>query len=199
MRAAADRAIALGAPGQAATFLERALEVTEGEADRADLHERAGRAAIDAAKREQALGHFQAAGELLQALGDRPGEARLAARRAQALASLRRREEATALLEDAWARFSDLGDDDPNLVLLAGRFAAVALVSGDYERAYAMADRSLEAAERLGLAEDAVEALNTLGTAAFYRGRQWQARALLEGARQVALESNLYTSLFRTL
>ena len=104
---------ALGAPGQAVTFLERAIEVTQSDADRAELHERAGRAATDAARREQALGHFQAAGELLEGLGDRSAGARLAARQAQALASLRRRDEARALVEEAWTRFADLGDDDP--------------------------------------------------------------------------------------
>ena len=47
LRAAADRAIALGAPGQAVTFLEHAIEVTDIDADKADLHERAGNAAVD--------------------------------------------------------------------------------------------------------------------------------------------------------
>jgi class 3 adenylate cyclase/tetratricopeptide (TPR) repeat protein len=199
LRAAADRANALGAPGQAVTFLERAIEVTGDPADRADLHEQAGLAAMRAAKAEAALVHFEAASALVTETGDRSAQARLAAREGAALGALRRRDEAQVRLEAAWARVADLGDDDPGVVLVAERLASNALNLGDYEQATLMADRALASAERLGLAENAAEAINTLGTAAFYRGRQWQARALLEGARHLATEANIYNSLFRSL
>ena len=113
LRAAAERAIALGAPGQAVTFLDRAIEVTDASADRAELHERAGAAASNAATQEVALGHFEAARGLYEELGDRPSQARMVAREGNALGPLRRRDEAMARLDRGWVEFADLGDDDP--------------------------------------------------------------------------------------
>ena len=58
-----------------------------------------------------------------------------------------------------------------------------------------MADLVLALAERQGLPDLAANALLTLGTAAFYSGRQWQARALVEGARKIAEEAALTETL----
>ena len=52
--AAADRAISLGAASQAVDFLRQALEVTTGEAERADLLDRAGEAANTSARNDLA-------------------------------------------------------------------------------------------------------------------------------------------------
>jgi class 3 adenylate cyclase/tetratricopeptide (TPR) repeat protein len=199
LRAAADRAFALGAPGQAMTFLEQAIEVTPDPAEGAELHERAALAAMTAARNEIALGHYEAAATLFADLGDRSGEASAIARRGWSLTALRRREEARTLLEAAWTRFQDLGDDAPALVLLAQTVAAVAMQVGDYDRALDMSERALAAAERLGLAEHAAETLNIKGTTLFYRGRQWEARALLIGARQVAEEAGLSDTALRVM
>ena len=73
------------------------------------------------------------------------------------------------------------------------------MLNGDYERANALADQALASAERLGLAEVAAEALVVMGTTAFYRGRQWQARALLTGARQLAEETGLTDTALRVM
>ena len=62
-----------------------------------------------------------------------------------------------------------------------------------------MADLVLGLAERHGLPELAANALLTLGTAALYSGRQWQARALVEGARKLAEETALSEVMFRAL
>ena len=123
LRAAAERAIALGAPGQAVTFLDQAIEVTDASADRADLHERAGAAASNAATQEVALGHFEAARRLYEELGDRPSQARMVAREGDALGRLRRRDEAMARLDRGWVEFADLGDDDPNLIGIGRQIA----------------------------------------------------------------------------
>ncbi len=199
LRAAAERAISLGAPAQAVTFLERAIEVTDASADRAELHERAGAAASNAATQEVALGHFEAARGLYEELGDRPSQARIVAREGNALGSLRRRDEAMARLERGWLEFADLGDDDPDLIGIGRQIASTAIVQGDYKRATEMADLVLGLAERQGLPDLAANAMLTLGTAAFYSGRQWQARALVEGARKIAEEATLTETLFRAL
>ena len=199
LRAAADRAFALGAPGQAMTFLEQAIEVTPDPAGRAELHERAALAAMTAARNEIALGHFEAAATLYAGVGDRSREARAMAHLGSALRALRRHEEARTLLEAAWARFQDLGDEDPALVFLAQMVAAVVMQVGDYDRALEMSERALAAAERHGLAENAADLLNIKGTTLFYRGRQWEARALLVGARQVAEEAGLSDTALRVM
>ena len=199
LRAAAERAISLGAPAQAVAFLERAIEVTDASADRAELHERAGAAASNAARQEVALGHFEAARGLYEELGDRPSQARIVAREGNALGSLRRRDEAMARLERGWLEFADLGDDDPDLIGIGRQIASTAIVQGDYKRATEMADLVLGLAERQGLPDLAANAMLTLGTAAFYSGRQWQARALVEGARKIAEEATLTETLSRAL
>ncbi len=199
LRAAADRAIALGAPGQAVTFLQRAIEVTDAEDDRAQLNEQAGDAAFLAATVETALGHFEAATAGYVLVGDRSSQARLSAKVALALGGLRRREEADTRLAGAWEEFADLGDDNPDRIAIGRQIAAIALQVGDYDRATEMADLVLGLAERLGLPELAANALHTLGTAAFYRGRQWQARALIEGARKIAEDANNIDAVFRAL
>jgi len=112
---------------------------------------------------------------------------------------IRRRDEALARLAAAWEQFRDLGADDPNLVLLARGLAGSYMLTGDYERANALADQALASAERLGLADIAAEALVVMGTTAFYRGRQWQARALLTGARQLAEEAGLHDTALRVM
>ena len=73
------------------------------------------------------------------------------------------------------------------------------MTQGDYKRATEMADLVLALAERQGEPDLAANALLTLGTAAFYTGRQWQARALVEGARKIAEEATLTETLLRAL
>ena len=199
LRAAADRATALGAPGQAVTFLEQAIELTADADDRAVLHEQAGRAALDSARADVALAHYEAATAIWVAVGDRSSQARTVAWEGQALSMARLRDEGLARLAAAWEQLRDLGADDPNLVLLERGLAGMYMVNGDYERANALADQALASAERLGLADIAAEALVVMGTTAFYRGRQWQARALLTGARLLAEEANLADTALRIM
>ena len=145
--------------------------MTDADADKADLHERAGNAAATAARLEVALGHFEAAQRLYAQLGDRSSEARLIARESSALARLRRSEEAWGRLDGWWDATADLGDADPGRMTLGRQIASLALIRGDYELSAQMADRVLGAAERAGNAEMAADNLTTLGMAGFYQGR----------------------------
>ena len=199
LRAAADRATALGVPGQAIIFLEQAIELSADPADKAELRERAGRAALDSARADVSLAQFEAASAIWASLGDRSARARTVAWEGQALNMLRLRDEGLARLDAAWEQLRDLGADDPNLVLLERVLAVMCMLTGDYERANALSDQALASAERLGLADIAAEALVTMGTTAFYRGRQWQARALLTGARQLAEEAGLHDTALRVM
>jgi class 3 adenylate cyclase/predicted ATPase len=189
LKAAATRAIALGAPNQALTFLVQAIEVTPDPMECAALHEEAGNAAGTAMRNDLALEQFEAALALFTTLGDRSAQARLEARAAGALGSLRRRDEAVARLEAVFPRYEDLGDEDPGLVRFMKTLASARLLTRDYANAVAMADRCLAAAERLGMAREAAELLNLKGAAASYAGRLWEARALFHGGRQLAEET----------
>ncbi len=76
LRAAAERAAALGSSEQALAYLESALEVTTDPADEADLHQRAAAAADARADATRAGQHFLRAIELWRQVGDRSAELR---------------------------------------------------------------------------------------------------------------------------
>ena len=187
--AAADRARALGAASQAVDFLRQALEVTTGEAERADLLDRAGEAATISARTDLAEPLLREAVAIREGLGDRVGVAHSVGLLARALSEARRREAAVELLAPVVETLGDLADHPEGIevTLLYGRNLMLTKV---YERAKEMCDRALAAAERAGLVKIAAEALSTKGTIATFQGRQWEARALLEGSRLLAEEHN---------
>ena len=189
LRAAADRATSLGSLAQAVTFLEQAAEVTPDPAERAELHERAGNAARSGGRAAQGLRHFELAFDLLDELGDRSGQARVAAFQGAALNALRRRDEALVHLQAAFAEFEDLGDENPDLVVLMRWLVVVASLLDRHDVADPIAARQLASAERLGLADLAAAALLSRGQAALYAGRGWEARALTQGALELFEEA----------
>ncbi|HET9522086.1 MAG TPA: adenylate/guanylate cyclase domain-containing protein [Candidatus Limnocylindrales bacterium] len=190
LRAAADRAMALGSSSQAKDFFEQALEVARDDADRADLLERAGEAASVAARTEESESLLIRAQEIREALGDREATARLLGARATALTRGRRRDAAASVLDEAIDRFGDLGDNEV-LVKLHSLRAMNRALQGDYEPGLADAELALAAAERLGLVEAAIEALLAKGMSLNLQGRFWEGRALLEGGRKLADEADL--------
>ncbi len=190
LRAAAARAEALGSPGQAVGFLEQALEVATDDAQRADLLDQAGEAATKAARGDIAVGFLERANEIRQALGDRIALGRTIGLQASALSSARRREQAIALLEPAVADLADLSDD-PVVVRLMLSLGRNLYLTEQHDRGLELTERALALAERLGLVDIAAEALGTKGSIAVFAGRQWEARALLEGCRVLAEENDL--------
>ena len=191
LMAAATRADRLGSQEQARSFYTQALDVTADPHGRAELLELAGIAANRAVRYEPALRDLDLALEAFEAMGDRSAAARVAGWYGQTIVDARRRGEGTAYLETAFTRYEDLGDNDPNLVFLMRCLSMACFLSGDYPRSQAVADRQLAAAELLGDARLATEALRTKGAAAFYLGRLWEARALLQGAYHLAQEADL--------
>ena len=191
LRAAADRAIGLGAPRQAVSFLEQAIEVATDDAERADILERATDAANDGADLERATVLGAQLVELRRALGDRARLARAYQIVHETGWQGRNREQAVADLEARLAELDDLADL-PEVVRMTGTLAfAIILMGGRYERGAELADRALAAAERLGLADVAVVTLTSKAQAAFYSGRLWEAIALGEGALRLAEQRGL--------
>ena len=105
LRAAAERATALGAHEQALALLEQAITVTNDLADRAELLEWAGPAASATGRHDAAEHHLLAAVEAQRSLGDRPGIARATAALGRTLNTTYRTADAIALLEPAAVEF----------------------------------------------------------------------------------------------
>jgi class 3 adenylate cyclase/tetratricopeptide (TPR) repeat protein len=190
LRAAADRATSLGAPKQAVSLLEQALEVAADDTDRADILERALEAANTTSDLERAAAFGPRLETLREGLGDRPALARAYLHISTTDWIARRRDASMSYLEAHLPRFEDM-PDDPDVVRLLGAYAAGLVQMGEYERGAGLVDRALAAAERLGLADVAIRMLLTKGNIAFYGGRLWEAIALAEGARRLAEQRDL--------
>jgi tetratricopeptide (TPR) repeat protein len=191
LRAAADRAVALGAPLQAVTFLEQAVEVASDDEERATLLERAATAASQAARSELALPLVDRAEEIRDRLGDPAASARTALVRGTALYQGRQRTSSAELATASLERFKELGPEDPTMIGFTMLLARSSTGTGQYDVALDAAERSIIIAERLGLPKVVAEALVLKGIIYFYRGRLWEARAVLEGARIVAQNFSL--------
>ncbi len=187
--AAADRATALGAASQAVDFLRQALEVTTGEAERADLLDRAGEAATTSARNDLAEPLLREAMAIREHLDDPVGFTRTVGLLGRVLSDARKRETASDVLAPVVESLGDLADHPVGIevTLLYGR---TLMLTKDYEHAKEMCDRALASAEQAGLVKIAAEALSTKGVIAMYQGRLWEARALLEGSRLLAEEHN---------
>ncbi len=186
LRAAADRAVALGAPLQAVSFLEQAVEVASDDDERATLFERAATAASAAARSDLALPLVERAWEIRQGAGDPAACAWNRVVRGRAHYAGRQREASLELARSALEEFRELGPEHVATIELTLLVARSAVSTGDYDLALEAAERSVIVAERLGLAKVVAEALVVKGIVYFYRGRLWEARAVCEGARIVA-------------
>ena len=187
LRAAADRAIALGSPLQAVGYLEQALEVTDSDDERAAMLEQAGEAASVGARTEEALPLLERAQEIRERLGDERALARVIGLRARALFDGRQHDESIALLRPAVERFAALADDAVGIVLLGLLARNLIRLNQDGEGLELM-DRALTAAERAGAADIVAEWMVAKGIAYGNQSRMWEARALYGGARQLAEE-----------
>ena len=185
LRAAGERAAALGGPGQALTFFEQALTVTSDPAETADLLEQAGEVATTAGHYEISEVHLRRAIGSRRELGDRRAIARATAGLARTLTANRRTSEALALLEPAVDEFADLADD-PEGIVLGHRLAGAYQLAGAPRRSIEVADRSLEAAERANLVALVAQGLVTKGTSLANLGRTTEALGLIATGQNVA-------------
>ena len=184
LRAAADRASALGSHEQAIGFIEQTMSVTTDPVELADLLDAAGVAATERQRFSQAEAYHRDALTRREAIGDRIAIARTRARLGRVLIRAFQFQEATAFLEDAVTRSADLGEG-PITAALDGQLARVYMLTRRYEDAIGIADRVLEVAEREELTELAADTMITKGTALDSMGRHFEAIALIEGARRL--------------
>jgi len=198
LRAAAERAAALGAHDQAITFTEQALEVTNDEAERAELFERAGTSASTAGRLEAADRFYGEATQIYERSGDREAAARCAAGIAEAQLNARHFQIAKPFLEESWKRFSDLWPSPAALelrLLLARAYAN----SEDNEDALQHVDLVLTAAEHANLVAMIARGLIVKGTVMGTLGRLREAVGLLAAAERMAREASLHKALTAAL
>ena len=193
---AADRAESLGAPRQAVTFLEQALEVAGSDAERASLLERASELALKGADLQRAPRLVAQLKELRTAMGDRSGMAVATALESEALYFARQRDKATQVAAEGLREFADLGDD-PAVLRLTAAVASGAAFTRQHGEALVMADKTLAAAERLNLPELASHMLVIKSSVSMFQGRLWEAIALADGARRLADQHGLVEASLR--
>ncbi len=199
LRAAGERAISLGSFAQAAAFLDEARIVTRDETERAELLQRAGWAAIIAGMNDVAEQRLREAVDIRRALGEPDALADALASLGFVLISVLRREAALELLDSAAAEL--LGRDGtpngPGGVALLAQLARATFFREENQRAVDLADRALEAAERLDLVPIVGELLITRGSALAHLGRSYEGLGAIRAGIALAEERGLVTTALR--
>jgi class 3 adenylate cyclase/tetratricopeptide (TPR) repeat protein len=199
LKAAAERAINLGSLGQGVTFLDQARTVTSDEAERAELLERAGWSAFLGGLHPVAEDRLRQAVELRRVLGDPDAIAGAVAMLGAELISTFRPEAGLALLEPAVGEL--VGDGTaptiPGGVALVAQLSRAFFFNRQEARAIEIADRALEAGERLDLAPIVSEVLITRGSALCDLGRSYEGLGAIRAGIELADERGLVSTALR--
>jgi hypothetical protein len=190
LRGAAERAVALGAHTQAIAFLEHALAVSPGAADRAELNERALASAMQGLVAEVAERHALGALEARRELGDRAAVALATAAHAGAIALFDTdRTRCLDILLPAWEEFSDLEATPQGVALMLG--ISQAYIHIDDRAVLAWLERLLPIAERLDLLPETAAGLSRLSGALYRADRPREALIILRGTHELAVANGL--------
>ncbi|HSG86994.1 MAG TPA: adenylate/guanylate cyclase domain-containing protein [Candidatus Limnocylindrales bacterium] len=206
LRAAAERAIRLGSPAQAVTFLDQAREVARDEIEVAGLLELSARAAQDAALTELAEERVRAAVEARRALDDADAIARTTAMLGEFLITGLRPGAAIAILEPAVEELvgdagTPTGPDAKGIgagaVALLAQLARALFFNEAYERSIEIVDRALAAGERLDLVDVVSDALITRGGALSHLGRTYEGMGAMRAGAELADQHGLTRTAIR--
>ena len=184
LKAAAERAAALGAHEQAIRFLEQALVVTADPLEEAELLARAGDAASAAGRHEDAERLLGRALAIQRERNDPRGIAGVAAELGRAYLFGTRTDKAIALLEEAAAGVTDL--DDAESVELIAQLGRAYYLDEQFVRGMEVVDRAMAAAERLDLVRVIADGLVTKGTGLSFLGRSYEGLGTLEAGSRLA-------------
>ncbi len=198
LKAAAERAVALGAHEQAVTFLRQALTVTTDPTEEVELLERAADSASTSAHQDVAVGFLERAIELRRAAGDRTALAWSLAALGRVLAVGRRTDEALEVLAAAREELADL-HPDPAMLELQDQLAAVFNQADDNRRSLEIVDIVLEAAEHADEPRILAEALVNKGRSLGSIGRLREAVALLRAGEELAQQRGFHSIALRAL
>jgi len=174
---AGRRALSLGSPEQALSFLGEALDMTTSAAERAALLELAGDAASRANASDRALALYDEAIAYYEATGDTVAVGRATVGLAHVLVGLARFSDE---IERCECVFGTVGDDGDERVRaeLAGALAFAHVATGSYERALEWSETALVLAERLSDTEVLAEVIGVKASALFSLGRHREAVTL---------------------
>jgi class 3 adenylate cyclase len=199
LKAAAERAINLGSLGQGVTFFDQARSVTGDEAERAELLERAGWSAFLGGLHPIAEDRLRQAVELRRTLGDSDAIAGAVAMLGSELISTFRPEAGLALLEPAVNELvgEAMAPAGPGGVALVAQLSRAFFFNDQQGRAIEVADRALEAGERLDLAPIVSDVLITRGSALCHVGRGYEGLGALRAGIELADERGLLSIALR--
>jgi class 3 adenylate cyclase len=199
LRAAAERAINLGSLGQGVGFLDQARAVTRDEAELADLLEQAGGAAHMAGMTAVAEERLRQAVEARRRLADPDAVAGSIASLGSLLISSLRHEAGLALLESAATELlgSDRVPTGPGGVALLAQLSRAYFFNDNQLQAIAVADRALQAGERLDLAAIVSDTLITRGSALCHLGRGYEGLGAIRAGIELADERGLVSTALR--
>jgi tetratricopeptide (TPR) repeat protein len=185
LKGAAERALDLGATDQALVLLQQALGITEADAERADLLERAAYAADLEARYEEAeqYGYDSIAGYV--AAGDRTGAARTSALMGGILVDAGKLTEAVEFLEAAIAK-ADRADDEEHRADMLARLSRAHMRRVEEATAVARADEALAIAEPRRLTRIIAESFVNKAASLNALGRMRESVVLMEAAVEIA-------------
>jgi tetratricopeptide (TPR) repeat protein len=185
LKAAADRASALGATDQALRFLNMALEITTDPADEADLAEAAGAASELAGRPDESIAHWGRAEELRTSAGDRAGALRAITGGLRSRIVSFRAAETLPIFEATADAYADLASD-PVYIRFEAQWARAHTLSEGHAAAVSIAERVLAAAEHANLVDVIADAMITKGTSLVLLGRSREGLALMKAGGALA-------------
>ncbi|HEY8727473.1 MAG TPA: adenylate/guanylate cyclase domain-containing protein [Gaiellaceae bacterium] len=188
---AGERAESVAASENARRYYEQALELVESRLERAELHERAGRMATLALRRDEARAHLEQAIADFEEVGLTHPAARV---RAQlGVHTWQHEGDIERAIGDLEEAFGVLGGEerDADLGMLAVTLGRPLFFAGRLDDAMARTELALEIAESLLLPEVLSHGLNTKALILAARGRHAEAELLMRHALEVALAGEL--------
>jgi class 3 adenylate cyclase/tetratricopeptide (TPR) repeat protein len=192
---AGRRALSLALGGEAQRAFDHAANLAEDDRTRAELLDRAGRAAQLNADQESAQQRLERAVDLFEALGDRAAAARSLATLAQTLFWEDHLEEAIELLRRAVAGLDERSAERAGVLAELSRFLAF---KNQFDEAVRTADEALSIAEPLQDWSTVVRAFNTMAQVRMRNGRIEESMAFRERALKLALAHDLTEHALRT-
>jgi predicted ATPase/class 3 adenylate cyclase len=193
---AAERAAALAAAEEAQSAFERAAELSDADAERAALTERAGEMAELRGRPDEATTRYVEATRLFEAAGQARRAARVQARLAGVEHSRGHTDQAIQRMRAAHAGLA--GDvPDPELAAVVAQLGRTLAVQQHSEEASPVLEGALELAEHLRLPDVYSHALSSKAILLINGDRLDEAGTLLRRALEVALENGLAAAAMR--
>jgi class 3 adenylate cyclase/tetratricopeptide (TPR) repeat protein len=196
MRRAGERASSLAASEEAERYFAHAASLVDDERIQAELYERSGVMAVDAARLDQAQAYYERAIELFEGIGATHPAARASARLGDVDWRGGRIEAAIERMERALEVLS-ADEPDADFVALAAQLGRLHSFRGDIDRASELLEVALTLSEEFLLPEVLVQAMNSHGVIASWRNRPETAEALFRHSLKLALENDLPTPALR--